>query len=283
MTNLARKHNEFEVDRGKYNSNYIFDHMQEVLILIFIFLYSSDSLKSSKGAQNYFRPRKFVFSASSLDGMEPESSPRVIPFDTTSAPKNPVVKVDEVFDRSSFVRDERKVSRGSGALEKSLVQEESILPLDSAENEFDFPTLDPSQIRKPPVSLSILDSIFIPSEYDSFSKRQAKIIVSSITFLSFIMGAIFTVLWYAVPGGFIHKNSPTSISSASSISRPYTIIDADKLLSEEFGRSGGEYFKSPAVVNDDVNANPTVSVEAMLEGTTKTSPELNGIGTVTVL
>jgi len=32
-----------------------------------------------------------------------------------------------------------------------------------------------------------------------------------------------------------------------------------------------------------VNANPTVSVEAMLEGTTKTSPELNGIGTVTVL
>ena len=73
-----------------------------------------------------------------------------------------------------------------------------------------------------------IKDVWVDNPYDSRRRRQAKQVVKSITLLSFIIGCIFTFVWYAFPGKFISYRGDTSFTSRYS----NYYVDPDDLLNE---------------------------------------------------
>ena len=99
--------------------------------------------------------------------------------------------------------------------------------------------------------LQFLQDTVIESPYDSNNKKQAKFVVRSITALSFAIGLVFTVVWYAFPGKFISYREGKDFTARY----PAVYMDPDQLLSND--SAGMTLFDDPAVKmpsNSDENS-----------------------------
>lgn len=71
---------------------------------------------------------------------------------------------------------------------------------------------------------------YIGSPYDSRKKQQARYVIRNITIISFVIGFVFTAVWYAFPGKFISYRGDTDFTER------YTQIyqDPSNLLENDF-------------------------------------------------
>ena len=87
--------------------------------------------------------------------------------------------------------------------------------------------------------MKFLNDCFIPNEYDGKTKRQAKYVARNITGISFIIGVVFTVVWYAFPGKFISYKGDMDFTGYGGQGTAYQPpgLQPQDLLSDPF--SGG--------------------------------------------
>jgi hypothetical protein len=74
---------------------------------------------------------------------------------------------------------------------------------------------------------------YVGSPYDSRKKKQARLVIKNITFISFGIGFIFTAIWFAFPGKFI------SVRGERDFTERYAtdFVPPQGLLSEEWSKS----------------------------------------------
>ena len=166
------------------------------------------------------------------------SQPPIIPFDFAREyiivpPKKekepsqkPLLEVPEVLKRATSVISDYDNDRPTGYDNKDEDDDDNWVPSTDAS----------------PVSRFLADFVF-DSPYDSPQRRDAKFVVKSVTFLSFAIGVIFTVTFYAFPGKFISYQANTDF--AARYSNTYT--DPNNLLGGDngtppSGSSYGEFF-----------------------------------------
>lgn len=111
-------------------------------------------------------------------------------------------------------------------------------------------TNDPALVR-------FLKDVYIGSPTDGRKRQQARFIVRSVTLISFVIGVIFTGVWYAFPGKFI------SFRGTKDFSARYTTeyIDPNNLLQDDYLR------KFADTIPDDINnkLTPTEKQRRLLE------------------
>ena len=78
----------------------------------------------------------------------------------------------------------------------------------------------PSIADDSPPFIRFLKDVYIGSEYDSKSKKQARYVIRNITGISVAIGVIFTLIWYAFPDRFIsYRGTLDSTSKINGASR----------------------------------------------------------------
>jgi len=78
------------------------------------------------------------------------------------------------------------------------------------------------------IILKIFKDIYIGSPYDSRKKQQARYVITNITVISILIGAVFTATWYLFPGKFISFRGDADLSSR--YTDTYKYIDPSDLL-----------------------------------------------------
>lgn len=107
------------------------------------------------------------------------------------------------------------------------------------------------------VIFKIFKDIYIGSPYDSRKKQQARYVITNITVISILIGAVFTATWYLFPGKFISFRGDADLSSR--YTDTYKYIDPSDLLNNN---GPSIYF------NDDGTSDDTTdSVKSMSEAT----------------
>jgi len=78
--------------------------------------------------------------------------------------------------------------------------------------------------------VQVLFSAYIGTPYDSKNKREARFVTRSITLISFIIGVVFTGVYYIFPGKFISIRGDTDFTSR--YSKEQQRYDPDQLLQD---------------------------------------------------
>eukprot|EP00607_Mallomonas_marina_P010863 CAMPEP_0182421128 /NCGR_PEP_ID=MMETSP1167-20130531/6366_1 /TAXON_ID=2988 /ORGANISM="Mallomonas Sp, Strain CCMP3275" /LENGTH=243 /DNA_ID=CAMNT_0024597951 /DNA_START=63 /DNA_END=790 /DNA_ORIENTATION=+ len=190
-------------------------------------------------------------------------SPQIIPFDDMSE-----------FSRDSFKENMNKVKKASENTDGNPIidinlgvwRNENFSSSSKNKTNFERPTgysndddddWIPSRIDEDdtPEMIKFISNAFISSPYDTKSQSQAKQIVRSITLLSFLIGLVFTIAWYAFPGNFIHYKANTQFSSRYATQ----LVDPEELLTTEFTESGGVFFDDgePPMAKTTVSVAPS--------------------------
>lgn len=105
---------------------------------------------------------------------------------------------------------------------------------------------DSTESPKNPLT-QIFEEIYVGSPYDSRNKKQARFVVRSITALSFIIGLVFTFIWYAFPGKFISYRENKDFTERY----PKVYMDPDNLLKNS--RNSMTLLEDPAEQTFDNN------------------------------
>lgn len=130
--------------------------------------------------------------------------------------------------------------------------------------------------------LKFLKDVYVGSPYDSNGRKQARFVARSITLISFAIGIVFTVVWYAFPGKFISIRSPQTEANTLGRSIP-AYVDPDELLRNDIASSPDwEYFDdnlrkvptAPAIIS---NFNEAVRVNPSSEQTGENSEQSKGV------
>lgn len=106
------------------------------------------------------------------------------------------------------------------------------------------------------VFFKIFKDIYIGSPYDSRKKQQARYVITNITAISILIGAVFTATWYLFPGKFISFRGDADLSSR--YTDTYKYIDPSDLLNN----SGPSIY-----FNDDGTSDDTSSAKNMPKAT----------------
>lgn len=106
------------------------------------------------------------------------------------------------------------------------------------------------------VIFKIFKDIYIGSPYDSRKKQQARYVITNITVISILIGAVFTATWYLFPGKFISFRGDADLSSR--YTDTYKYIDPSDLLNNN---GPSIYF------NDDGTSDDTDSAKGMSKAT----------------
>lgn len=106
------------------------------------------------------------------------------------------------------------------------------------------------------VIFKIFKDIYIGSPYDSRKKQQARYVITNITVISILIGAVFTATWYLFPGKFISFRGDADLSSR--YTDTYKYIDPSDLLNNN---GPSIYF------NDDGTSEDTDSAKSMPKAT----------------
>lgn len=159
------------------------------------------------------------------------------------------------FDFSEFVREDKAAKPRSE--EKPRDPAPALPPLEqsssgdtrptgygSADNEDDDLFPEPQSSSLP---LRLLRDLYLPSPYDSSSRRQAKLVARNITAFSLAIGVIFTALWYLSPVKFVSFGGE----------RPATSQPA--ALPEDFRESALNSSPQPSDLLDDSVGKPNES------------------------
>ena len=81
----------------------------------------------------------------------------------------------------------------------------------------------PQEDQYPSAVPRLLRDLYLPSPFDSNSRRQAKLLARNITFFSLAIGVIFTALWYLSPVKFVSLNDRPA--STQPVSLPEGLIE----------------------------------------------------------
>jgi hypothetical protein len=214
---------------------------------------------------NQLRLTKFKLHAEKES--ENNSRPPIIPFDSSEFMRNdisirkalepPIIR-ENLKDEKNVVKPTKRIDpdndRPTGY--DNDIYDPDDEPLTPPSNEIQ--SINKNEIVK------FLEDTYIGSPYDSRNRKQARFVVRSITFLSVLIGLVFTFVWYAFPGKFISIRADADLTSRYQTT--YKYIDPDKLLMDDYSSS------STVLFQDDI-AKSKVDIDNSAEIST---PEANG-------
>lgn len=186
------------------------------------------------------------------------NGPRVIPFDDVSVfsrnvpfpPKTAKNEPPAESTRKPVTTATDDPSQTSSSRSKALYdRDERPVGYSNDENDDDSQSPMLPQEEVSPL-IQMLKDIYVPSPFDSTSRRDAKFVVRNITLLSVLFGVIFTIIWYAFPGSFVYYKANTQFTSRY----PTVYVNPDELLSTEFTENGGVFFDDEVPQGNKISA-----------------------------
>eukprot|EP01041_Mallomonas_annulata_P004317 gene4317-8584_t len=206
------------------------------IVILTVSIGNCRSFLQSKKTRHLIMKKCVRIGMSDDSGNEQNSQPPLIPFDdvTTFSRSASNPKVSETNKKSNQKTENPIIDINLGVWQSSS---DDSRPTGYDKKEEDDNWVPAIEENTSPF-LEFLKNVYISSPFDSNDKRQAKMVVRSITLLSLVFGIIFTVTWYAFPGSFIHYKANTQFASRYTAA----LIDPEELLSTEFSESGGVFF-----------------------------------------
>lgn len=131
-----------------------------------------------------------------------------------------------------FAREDILSNRNSSSsteVNSSSLTNDNAVEINIPSQEVDDDTWVPSRVEdiEETSIAKFLKDVYVGTPYDSSKKQQARFVVRSITALSFIIGVIFTAVWYLFPGQFISYKKDSNYLSRYN----YEVLDPSDLLS----------------------------------------------------